>query len=94
MEHTQQKFNLEVLQTFHCRIKNGIFLQSRYLIILMNNSSSLKQIMTDVSSGNLALGVKMNLNELSEARRVVVAGSLGISKCLQDRIGVQNLLLQ
>ena len=36
----------------------------------------------------------MDLDELAEARAVVVPGRLGVAERLQDGVGVQDLLLQ
>ena len=36
----------------------------------------------------------MDLDELPESGRVVVAHSLGVAEGLQDRVGVQDLLLK
>ena len=50
------------------------------LIILMDDSGPLQQVVTDVASHHLAPGVEMDLDEFAKARRVVVPGSFGVAK--------------
>ena len=61
------------------------------LTVLAHNSCSFQQVVRDVAADDAALGVEVDLDELSEPRRVVVTRGLGISESLQNRVGVENL---
>ena len=60
----------------------------------MDNPGPLQEIMTDVATDHLAPRVEMDLNKFAKAGRVVVPGGFGISKCLQYRVGIEDLGLQ
>ena len=45
-------------------------------------------------TGNVSRHVKVDPNEFSESRRVVVLDRFGVSECLHDRIRLQQLRLQ
>ena len=64
------------------------------VLALRDDSGSLQQVVGDVAAHHAALGVEVDLDELAEPRRVVVASRLSVSERLQDRVGVENLGLQ
>jgi len=55
---------------------------------------SLPLTVVDVASSQLALSVEVHANELAEARRVVVAHSLGVAEGFEHRVGAHDLLLE
>ena len=57
----------------------------------MDHPGPLQQVVADVTAHHLAPRVEMDLNEFAKARGVIVPGSLGVTKCLQYWIGVQDL---
>ena len=62
-----------------------------FVFALRDHPGSLQQVVRDVAADDAALGVEVDLDELSEPRRVVVTRGLGISESLQNRVGVENL---
>ncbi len=55
---------------------------------LPDNSSPLQEVVGDVAPRHPAGAVEVDLDELAEAGGVVVPRGLGISECLQNRIGL------
>lgn len=60
---------------------------------LSDNSRLLEQVVGDVRTHRLTLGVEFQLQVLSESRRVVVAQGLCVTKRLEQRVGGQNHVL-
>jgi len=58
---------------------------------LRADATLLQQIMRYITTDHLALGIVVDLNELAEARRVVVPSGLGIAKGLQHGIGWKRI---
>ena len=55
---------------------------------------SFQQIGLNICAGDTKILREMDANELAKTRRVVITRGLGISVRLQDRIGLNNLILQ
>mmetsp|Transcript_21266 Transcript_21266/g.82528 ORF Transcript_21266/g.82528 Transcript_21266/m.82528 type:complete len:333 (+) Transcript_21266:994-1992(+) len=60
---------------------------------LRDDPRLLKQVLGDLGAANVAVGVELDLDELAEAGRVVVAASLGVTESLQHRDGLQHHVL-
>ena len=60
----------------------------------MDHSGSLQEIVADVTADNLTFAVKMNLDELSKSRGIIVSSGFGISKSLKNWISVENFCLK
>ena len=54
----------------------------------MDNSGSLLEIVADVTTNHLTFAVKMNLDELSKSRRIIVPSGFGIAKSLKNWISI------
>jgi hypothetical protein len=54
----------------------------------------LEQVDERVGARDLTAGVELQLDELTETRRVVVLGRLGVTEGLEDRVELEQLLLQ
>jgi len=48
----------------------------------------------DVTSGNFAFRVEVDLDEFAKSGAVVVAGRLGVAERFENRIGIEKFLLQ
>lgn len=48
----------------------------------------------DISASQLSHRSEVNSNEFTESRRVIVTGSLGVTKSFKDGIGLDDLLFQ
>ena len=62
--------------------------------LLRGDASLFENVGLDVAAGDLALHVEVDADELAEAGAVVVAGRLGVSKRLQDRVRLHDLVLE
>mmetsp|Transcript_5900 Transcript_5900/g.17761 ORF Transcript_5900/g.17761 Transcript_5900/m.17761 type:complete len:204 (-) Transcript_5900:553-1164(-) len=62
-------------------------------VVHENDPGPLEQVGSDGGAADPELGVELDLHVLSEPGRVVVPHRLGVSKGLQDRVGLQDLLL-
>ena len=76
-------------------ISRNKFLLSEFTVLTSKihaflNSNNL----TYVTSSQLSLSVEMNSNEFSKSWRIVISGSFGISKSLQNRVRLNNLIFQ
>jgi len=60
--------------------------------LLVHDARLLQQVVGDAGAGDLALLVELDLGELAEARRVVVAQRARIAEALQHVVGVDQLL--
>lgn len=60
----------------------------------VGDSWLLEQIGLNICAGYAKILREMDANELAETRRVIVTRSLCISISFQDRIGLNNLILQ
>lgn len=60
---------------------------------LERDARLLEEVVLDDAAADAELVVEANLHELAEPRTVVVADRLGVSKRLQDRVGLEDLLL-
>jgi len=58
---------------------------------LRADATLLQQIMRYITTDHLAFGIVVDLNELAEARRVIVPSGLGIAKGLQHGIGWKRI---
>ena len=65
-------------------------IQSRHLL---HDSRLFEQVLRVARRVDLSARVEEDLNVLAEARRVVVAHRLGVAERLEDRIRLQNALL-
>lgn len=54
---------------------------------LRADATLLQQVVRDIATDHLTLGIVVHLNEFTKTRRVVVACSLGIAKGFQHGIG-------
>ena len=59
---------------------------------LVHNSGLLQQVCLDPRTTDTAAIVKEYVDQLAKATTVVVAQRLGISKCLQEGVGLQDLI--
>ena len=76
-------------------ISRNKFLLSEFTVLTSKihaflNSNNL----TYVTSSQLSLSVEMNSNEFSKSWRIVISGSFGISKSLQNWVRLNNLIFQ
>ena len=62
--------------------------------LLSDDTRLLQKVALDGGAADAVLVVEVNLDPLSEARTVVVANRLGVTKGLQNGVGLQNALLQ
>ena len=60
---------------------------------LLHDAALFEQIGLHVAALDVVLLVAVHLHVLAETRGVVVAHRLGVTKALQERIGVENLVL-
>ena len=61
---------------------------------LGDDTGLLEQVMLNVRADDLGVLVEVELDELSETRRVVVAGGLGVTEGLEQRVGGENARLK
>merc|ERR1711884_355005 len=88
----QKSLLLEVGDSIRHDVVEGVVATLQRLLI--SQTRLLKQIDNHVSSGQLAGGIKMDTDELSETGRVVIPHSLGVTPGLQDGVGGHNLVLE
>ena len=62
--------------------------------LLRGYASLFQDVRLDVAAGHLALHVEVNADEFPESGAVIVAGRLGVSKRLQDRVRLHDLVLE
>mmetsp|Transcript_16539 Transcript_16539/g.49490 ORF Transcript_16539/g.49490 Transcript_16539/m.49490 type:complete len:256 (+) Transcript_16539:4738-5505(+) len=62
-------------------------------VIGLHHPGPLQEVRAHRRTANAPCCRELDLHKLSEPRRVIVAHGLGVSKCLQQRIGLQHLLL-
>merc|ERR1719394_1775478 len=62
--------------------------------LLLSNTRLLKQIGDNVATSQLTRGSEMDTDKLTETRRVVVSGGLGITVGLKNGVGGNNLVLK
>lgn len=61
---------------------------------LRYDSRLFQQEIHDLGANNLAVVIELDLDELAEATRVVIAQRLGITKGLEKRVGLEHALFQ
>ena len=62
-------------------------------VVDVHNAAALKEVGPDCRAADPVLLIELNLHELAESRRVVVAHRLCVAESLQQRVGLQHLLL-
>lgn len=64
------------------------------LLVLVHHARALQQVVADVAARHRALAVEVDLDELAEARGVVVPRGFRVPERLQNRICVEDLSLE
>ena len=59
-----------------------------------SSQTKIERNLTNISSGDVAAGIKVDPDELAEPGAVVVLHGLGVAEGLKDGIGLQQLLFQ
>ena len=59
-------------------------------LLLLDHPGLLQEVVVDVTTDRVALEVEVDVHVLPEPRGVVVAVSLGIPKCLQNIVGLEE----
>eukprot|EP01137_Pigoraptor_chileana_P012030 Opistho-2@63812 len=59
---------------------------------LARHARLLEQIVGDLAANGIRLEIKLHVHVLSKAGRIVVAVGLGVAKCLQNGIGLEQLI--
>jgi hypothetical protein len=62
-------------------------------VVDVDDPRALEQVRPDRRAGDSVVLIELNLDELPEPRRVVVSHRLRVSERLQERVGLQDLLL-
>jgi hypothetical protein len=61
---------------------------------LEDDAIALQQVRLDRGTDDHTASIKLETDELAETRRVVVLQRFGVTERLEDRVGLQDLLLQ
>jgi len=64
------------------------------VLLLSDDSALLEEVRHDRSTRDESGVVELDLDELSETRRVVVSQGLGVTERLEDGVGLEHLLLE
>ena len=60
---------------------------------LVHDTTLLEQVCENFGTADVIARIEVNLQQLAEARGVVIAQSLGIAESLQEGVGLQHLVL-
>ena len=69
-----------------CQIIARVNFGRQSILYLRNATALLEEVVLNVCTDDTSVFVEVKLDELSETRRVVVAGSLGITEGLQKLV--------
>ena len=61
---------------------------------LTNNTRFFEEVRLNIGARDETRRVEVDANKFSKTRRVIVTNGLGITVCLQDRVGLDDLVLQ
>ena len=62
-------------------------------LLLVDDTDLFEEVVADVAANRVARVIELDLKVLAESRRVVVAKRLGVAKGLQQRVRLEDLLL-
>lgn len=65
-----------------------------FLLLLEDDSGLLEQVGLDVSSRQFSRRAKVNSDELSESRGVIVTDGFGVTERFQDGVGLDDLIFE